>query len=110
MIRIDTDKKSCINSVNETMTDCRTKNRALLRNLTTLSPIVENKTRWSRKNLMILRFGRIYDEQRIVAENEKSSVAMNLTTQCKTKIDLFSPMLGQIDLVTKYLQTEHLSL
>ncbi len=112
MIRMDTELKSCIESVYETMIDCRTKlkNRALLRNLTSLSPIVENKTRWPGKYQMLSRFCKIYDELRNAAESEQSTVAMNLTTLFMSNVTRFSAMLGQIDLVTKYLQTEHLSL
>ena len=112
MVDNDSTLKDCIDSVHRTMTDCRSKlrNRAMLRNLTTLSPIVENKTRWSGKYMMITRFCRIYDSLRTVAENEQSTVAMNLSSGFKNTASRLSKQLGEIDLVTKYLQKEHISL
>lgn len=51
MVKSDQRLKKCIESLHDTMMDCRSrlKNRAMLRNLTSLAPIVENGTRWSGK-------------------------------------------------------------
>ncbi len=59
---------------------------------------------------MLSRFSWIYDELRQFAENEEKTIAMNLMTLFKSKITNFCSMPAQIDQVTKYLQTEHLSL
>lgn len=89
------------------MTDCQHKlrNRAMLRNLTTLAPIVECKTHWSGNYMMFERFGRIYDEIRKVSEVENSTVGMDLTS-----VKRFERQLSQIIHVTLYLQTCYFSL
>lgn len=53
--------KSCIASVQKTRTYYRYKrrNRAVLRDCAALVPIVENKTRWCGKHIMIERFGNL---------------------------------------------------
>ncbi len=104
--------EKCIESVNNTMTDCSTKirNRALLQNLTSLAPVTENKTRWSGKYLMLKRFNSIYDQLRNVAEDERSTVAMNLAPQFKADTLRYCKMLCQLDEVTKFLQSENISL
>eukprot|EP00171_Calliarthron_tuberculosum_P009475 IDg9475t1 len=111
MVRQDADMKACIDSVHDTMSDCRSRlrNRAMLRNLPRLVPIIENGTRWSGKYLVIQRFNRIYDELRNVAEQEHSSVAMNLTSEFKTNAQRCEKQLRQIELITRYLQRKHLS-
>lgn len=112
MVAADTRLKDCIESVHTTMVHCksRIKNRAMLRNLTALSPIIEGKTCWSGKYLMLSRFVRIYDSIRSVAENEHPEVAMDMTSEYKSKVSSFAHILGQIDGVTRYLQNKHLSL
>lgn len=107
----DQELKKCIDSVHQTMTDCRCKlrNRAMLRNLTALVPIVECRIRWSGKYLMLERFGRIYDSLGQVAEDERSAVAMNLSSSFKSTCISYEKQLKQIDRITKYLQTEYLS-
>jgi len=59
---------------------------------------------------MLERFGRIYDELRLVAEDERFELAMNLTTEFKSEVSKYKSMLEQLDHVTKFLQKEHLSL
>ena len=70
------------------MAECRSrlKNRAMLRNLTRLVPIIENGTRWSGKYQMLARFNLIYDELRCVSENESSTVAMNFPQLSRIKL------------------------
>ncbi len=55
MIDFDVLLSSTLNQVHETMTQCRMKLKksAILQNLTDLSPIVPNQTRWSSKLEMI---------------------------------------------------------
>eukprot|EP00171_Calliarthron_tuberculosum_P003916 IDg3916t1 len=111
MVQHDTSLKDCVQSVHETMSDCRSRlrNRAMLRNLTRLVPVIENGTRWSGKYLMLKRFNRIYDELRNVAEQEHSTVAMNLTSDFKSRAQQYEKQLSHIDAITRYLQKKHLS-
>lgn len=88
----------------------RLRNRAMLRNLTTLCPIVYNNPRWSGKCYILRQFCRIYDLLRTVAESEASTVTMNLTPAFKAQVSRFAEKLAQIDSVTKYLQSENLTL
>lgn len=112
MVQADQNLKSCLELVHTTMTDVRGKlrNRAMLRNLTSLCPVVENKTRWSGKCHMLRRFCVIYDHLRAVCEQENATVSMNLTPSFKANVKRLSDQLDEIDSVTKFLQTEHLSL
>lgn len=104
--------KSCFQSVHSTMTEVRSRleNLAILRNLTTLCPIVDNKTRWSGKCYMLRRFCRIYDNFQAVSESESSTVSLNLTTAFKAEVTRFSAQLSEIDTVIKLLQTNKFSL
>lgn len=112
MVQSDSELKDCVESVHDTMSDCRSRlrNRAMLRNLTRLVPVIENGTRWSGKYLMLQRFNRIYDELRCVAEQEHSTVGMNLTYAFKGRTFRYEKQLAQIDSITRYLQTKHLSI
>ncbi len=112
MVRSDPALKNCIESVNKTISDCKTliRNRAMLQNVTSLAPVTECKTRWSGKYLLLKRFNRIYDQLQNVAEDERSAVAMNLTPQFKAGTMRYSKMLSQLDEVTKYLQLYNISL
>eukprot|EP00171_Calliarthron_tuberculosum_P002904 IDg2904t1 len=112
MVKADLALKHCLESVHATMSDCRSglRNRAMLRNLTALAPVVDCKTRWSSKYVMLERFSRICDSLRKVAEEENSTVAMNVTYEFKATVHRFENQLHQISQVTKYLQTVHLSL
>ena len=112
MVRRDVQLKQCIESVHKTMSDCKTKirNRAMLQNISSFTPILECKTRWSGKYLMLKRFTQIYDQLRQVAEDERSTVAMNLTSEFKSDTGRYCKMLRQLDDVTKFLQTDLLPL
>lgn len=111
MVKSDGALKRAVECVNKTMSDCRyrLRNRAMLRNSTALSPIIENDTRWSGKYLMLERFNRIYDDLRKVAEDENSTVAMNLTSWFKANVQRYAKLIQQIDNVTRYLQTKNLT-
>jgi hypothetical protein len=64
------DLKETIESVHNTMLQCKTlKNSSLLRNLVNLRPILFNATRWSGKYHMLKRFTKIRDELVAVANN-----------------------------------------
>lgn len=58
MVLSDQKLRACIDSVHKTMAYCRSRlrNRAILRNITTLVLVFENKTRCSGKFLMPQRF------------------------------------------------------
>ncbi len=86
------------------MIACKTsiRNRVMLQNVASLAPVTDCKTRWSGKYLMLKRFNRIYDQLRNVVEDERSTVAMNLTPQFKETVRYFK-MPSQLDEVTKYL-------
>lgn len=112
MVESDKDLESCLKSVHDTMMDVRggLRNRAMLRNLTALCPIVDSKTRWSGKCNMLQRFCRVYDDLKAVAKHESSSIVMDLTTAFKANVTRFSEQLAEINFVTKLLQTKNLSL
>lgn len=61
MIASDFMLSPIIDSIHSTMLNClqKLKNRAMLRNLTEISPIIHNKTRWSSKYSMLKHFNRI---------------------------------------------------
>lgn len=51
-----------------------------------------------------------YDSLRKVEEHENSRVAMNLTNEFKSTVERLHKQLFDINELTKYLQTKHLSL
>ncbi len=59
---------------------------------------------------MLKRFNSIFDRLRNVAEDERSTVATNLTPQLKTDTLRYCKILCQHDEVTKFVQTENISL
>ena len=94
------------------MTDCQLKlrNRAMLRNLTYLVPVVYNQTRWSGKLLMLQRFIRSHDSLKEVAEDEVSTVSMNIAQVFEQKVVRCTVQLEQISQIIRYSKTENLSL
>lgn len=100
--------KLCIESVHETMRSCKQsiKNAALLRNLTPLAPTIQNKTRWSGIDQMMLRWIRLHQELIEVANDPSSrGVTMNDSPAFLRSVKKFSTSFGQINEVTKFLQT-----
>lgn len=67
-----------LDKVRKTMSDSkrRLKNRSKLRNLTDLSPVLANATRWPNKARILQRFVKIYDQLREVFETEGTTAMM----------------------------------
>ena len=80
---------SAIDSVNKTMLDFKTKltNRAMLRNIETLSPVVHNKTRWSEKYLMLKRFLILREKFISVSDSADRLIHLNRTLSFKKTVE-----------------------
>ncbi len=94
-----------------TMANCRSglKNRAMLRNLTSLSPIIENRTRWSGKFAMLTRFFRIYDSIKKVAVDENFDIVMNFIPSFKQAVAHYQARFKEFNDMTLFLQQKHFS-
>ena len=79
MLREDTDLNKTVDSFHETMSNCINllRKRAILRNLTTLGPVLNNVTRWSSKYEMMKRFNQIRPSLIRVADSEGATVTVN---------------------------------
>ena len=84
--------------------------RVSLRNLTDLSPITPNETRWTAKYEMVKRFNTIRDELIDVADDEDCDLEIDTSLQFKRIALRCEKQLGQMNAVTTELQKEHLSL
>ena len=111
MLKADDGATDLIKAVHETMVSIKSSitNAAILRNITELTPKINNDTRWSSKYDMIARYCRVYNEIMEAADTEGSSIKINeaatLTKSTKLKLQL-----EEINEVTKYLQTRALPL
>ncbi len=74
-----------INEIHNVMKSCKTKlrNRAVLRNVSDLNPVLNNETRWSSTRNMILRYNRIRSELVQVSLSDESNLEMNVSTTFK---------------------------
>ncbi len=104
--------QSTIDSVHLTMKSCTTglRNRALLRNITDLSPVLNNQARWSSVHFMLKRYMRIRDALLSVGDSSESSLHLNRSTAFKTKAALYSSQFEEINVVTNELQKRGLNL
>ena len=112
MIENNRDLSCTINSVKKTMLDFRSKltNRALLRNLASLAPVIDNKTRWAGKYFMLDRFLRLREEMIKVADNNESDVYINRSIMFRNKVKRYVDQLAEIHSVTLDLQNRGQSL
>jgi hypothetical protein len=102
-----------IEAVAETMKAAKNsiKNRAILRNLTSLSPQLDNKTRWSSKATMLHKFVRIREPLIEASEHENASnFPIDVTVQFQRRVEKFSNMMLEINTVTLALQKRLLKL
>jgi len=82
----------------------------MLRNLTDLSPVLFNKTRWSGKYAIINRFVQIREELIEVADTDGAVVAVNRSEAFKVRAEKYRDMLREINAATTELQKRHNSL
>ncbi len=76
----------------------------MLRNLTHLTPVLHNATRWSSKFHMLKRFNEIRDELLQVADTEEATVPIDRSTAFKRNAEKFCKMLREINSITLLLQ------
>jgi len=103
---------SVLQSLHATMVSCKgsIKSRALLRNLTDLSPVLMNLTRWSSAYNVLSRFNRIRTQIIAVAISDKSDLAVNMTPVFKSNCEKYEKHFKEINTITLELQTRGLSL
>ena len=111
MLKADADTATLLQHVHKTMSSIKTKNSnaALLRNVTELKPVLDNKTRWSGKFYMVERYCRIYEDIIKASHHDHSSIDITeLAPIARAK--KVQSMLAEIDAVTKALQESKLPL
>ena len=101
-----------LESVQTTMRQCKKslKNAAVLRNLSTLKPIMYNKTRWSGKHDVLKRFIEIREDLIKTADDENTSLEVNSSIGFLNKVKKHQKTLARIQIATKELQTQFHSL
>lgn len=106
MIKNMRDLDKTITCIHETMraAKAKLKNTTMLRNLTDLSALLPNATRWSGKCHMVNRFIRIRQELIAVSNQESCDLPINGTNVFSEKANKYGNMLKEIDFVTKTLQ------
>ncbi len=109
MIESDDVLSRTLDSVQKSMHECRTKlkNRALLRNITHLAPILPNETRWSGKYAMVERFNRIHDDLIEIAAAENRSLHIESSATFKRDILRANKQLEQIKIIALELHSEN---
>lgn len=106
MVKQHDDLNSSIETVHETMREAKQlKNAALLRNITDYHPVMFNRTRWSGKYRTLKRFDTIRDALIEVSEAPDGNLSVNRSTRFASKVRRYARMLGEIDVVTRSLQT-----
>ena len=101
-----------LESVQNTMRQCKQslRNAAVLRNLSTLKPIMYNKTRWSGKYDVLKRFIKIREDLIKAADDENTTLEVNSTMGFLNKVKRHQKALARIQIATKEMQTQFHSL
>lgn len=112
MLSTDGNLRRTVGSIQETMGTCRNrlKNRAMLRNVSHLQPIIPNETRWSGVCQMVLRYNKIRDALIEIEKNECTDLKMDKQLSFKHNALKIGSQLQGIDEFTKELQKEHITL
>ncbi len=102
MIARDSRLSKTIDSVHKTMKCCkqRMKNRALLRNICDLNPIVADETWWSSIYHTIDRFTKLRDSLITVSESSQSDLVIDQRQLFKFLAERIAKMLSEINVVT----------
>jgi hypothetical protein len=111
MVRGNFELQKTISNIHDVMACAKQKlrNAAVLRNITDLRPILENKTHWSGKVAMIARFIRIRDDLMKAADHEGAEgldKVLDQTTLFLSKAKIYEQWMTCINTITKKLQ-EH---
>lgn len=95
-----------IELVHKTMSDFKTKltNRAILLNLTSLSPVLYNKTRWAGKLFILCRFLRFHKKMIRAASVSDRPIYICSSTGFRTDVKRFANQLEEIQSATLALQ------
>jgi hypothetical protein len=115
MVKASDDMKNTIAKVHDVMACAKQKlrNAALLRNITDLRPILENKTWWSGKAAMLVRFIRLRDKLIEAADNKESDGLDNVldrSTGFLSKTQKYEKWMSCINTITLKLQERCLPL
>lgn len=112
MVRSNEDLSTTIDDVRATMFDFKTKLRcrAALRNLTTLNPIIYNRTRWSGKYHTLRRFLQLREIMIEAANSSEVPIRIKRSQAFKLKVEKYVKQLREINVVTVELQKRNLSL
>jgi hypothetical protein len=104
--------KNIIESVADTMKEAKNslKNASLLRRLTSLKPVLFNKTRWSGKFNMLSRFVRVRVQLVTVAEDENSNLTVRADIMFYRKTVRVTLVLEKFNEVTIFMQTRLITL
>lgn len=98
--------------VEETMNCFRSKltNRALLLNLTSLNPLLFNKTRWFGKYIVLHRFQLLHEKMMSESDSSRNNISIVCTECFRNTVRKYVKQLEEIQPVTTYLHNTGLPL
>ena len=85
-------------------------NAAVLRNLSTLKPIMNNNSRWSGKHDVLKRFIKIREDLIKTADDDNTTLEVNSTVGFLNKVKRHHKALARVHIATKEMQTQFHSL
>ncbi len=112
MTKNDENLENLISSVRKAMLEFKSKNknRTMLKTLAKLGPILDSKTRWNGKYLMLKRFLEIREKMIEVSDQQYSNISIDRSLYFKNKVEKFVSQLSEINSVSLDLQTSGQSL
>ena len=112
MIKNDVALSKVIDQVHETMLSIKSKptNSALLRNITDLKPAAHNETHWSGKHDMCARCVHPFGSIESASTDDDSTIDFQPQVAGLANSKKVTAMLNELNAVTKFLQTDDLSL
>ncbi len=112
MITKDKRLETVIESIHRTIKSCKTSlvNPSLSRNVTSLSPVIHNKTRWSGKYHMLRRYIKIRNSIIEADSCEDSTIEMNKSDCCIRQAEYYEKLLEYFDIATNEIQKRNATL
>ncbi len=111
---IPSDKQlhAAITDVRNTMRHCKGQrcDRAILKNLTLLNPVLDNETKWNGIYRMLKRFVQICSELVALSEDERSDILLNQSVAFKNAVGRYEKMFEDFNAVTQQLQKRNIRL
>lgn len=112
MISSDIVLETLLEEIGNTMVQSKAslKNRDILRNLSTFTPVLPNATRWTGNYRMLKQFNRMRDQLITASRMEGSTLTLNESTQFRNLALKYERMMAELNDVTLMLQKDKATL